>query len=150
MRVCPSKIIHPDTGHSGILGFLSPIVRYETDYCIKECNACTKVCPSSALQPLNLEQKQTYVIGTAHLDKALCLHGISDCNACVNACLFDAIMIYWDKAAYESYAVVDPLKCNGCGACEVCCPTGEIKAIKVLKKMDQIAGRNCGQYINSD
>ena len=33
IRVCPSKIIHPDTGQSGIFGFLSPIVRYETDYC---------------------------------------------------------------------------------------------------------------------
>jgi ferredoxin len=136
MRVCPSQIIHPDTGQSGILGFMSPIVRYETDYCIKECNACTKVCPSGALQRLNLEQKQEYVIGTAQLDKALCLHGISDCSACVNACLFDAIKVYWDKEAYESYLVVDPLKCNGCGACEVCCPTGDIKAIRVLKKSD--------------
>ena len=150
LRVCPSKIIHPDTGQSGILGFMSPVVRYETDYCIKECNACTKACPSRALKPLNLEQKHKYVIGTAHLDKALCLHGISDCNACVNACLFDAIKIYWDKEAYESYPVVDPLKCNGCGACEVCCPTGDIKAIKVLKKTDLGAGRKYSQYIDSD
>ena len=136
MRVCPSKIIHPDTGQSGILGFLSPMVRYETDYCNEECNACTKVCPSTALQPLNLEQKNKYIIGTAHLDRALCLFGISDCNACVNTCPFDAIKVIWDKEAYESYPVVDPLKCNGCGACEVCCPTGDVKAIKVLKKAD--------------
>ena len=88
MRVCPSIIIHPDTGQSGILGFMSPVVRYETDYCIKECNACTKACPSRALHLLNLEQKYKYVIGTAQLDKALCFHGISDCNARVNACLF--------------------------------------------------------------
>ena len=136
MRVCPSQIIHPDTGQSGILGFMSSIVRYETDYCIEECNACTNVFPGRALQPLNLEQKQAYIIGTAQLDKALCLHGISDCDACVNACLFDAIKIYWDKEANESCFVVDSMKCNGCGACEVCCPTGDIKAIKVLKKTD--------------
>ena len=42
----------------------------------------------------------------------------------------------WDKEAYESYPVVDPLKCNGCGACEVRCPTTDIKAIRVLKKTD--------------
>jgi ferredoxin-type protein NapF len=134
IRACPSKIIHPDTGQSGILGFLSPVIRYRTDYCNEKCNACTKVCPSRALQPLNLEQKQKYIIGTAQLDRALCLSGISDCRDCVNACFFDAIKVKWDSEAYESYPVVDPLKCNGCGACEVRCPTGIIRAIKVLKK----------------
>jgi ferredoxin len=136
IRTCPSKIIHPDTGQAGILGFLSPVVRYETDYCNEECNACTTVCPSGALQTLSLEQKNGYVIGQAQLDRALCLWGISDCNACVNACPFDAIQIFWDKEAYESYPVVDLLKCNGCGACEVYCPTGDIKAIRVWKKTD--------------
>jgi ferredoxin len=131
IRACPSRILHPDMGQAGILGFLSPVIRYETDYCLEECNACTKVCPSGALQTLNLEQKQKYVIGRARLDRALCLWGISDCNACVNACYFKAIKIVWDKEAYESYPVVDPGKCNGCGACEVYCPTGTIKAIKV-------------------
>jgi formate hydrogenlyase subunit 6/NADH:ubiquinone oxidoreductase subunit I len=63
--------------------------------------------------------------------------GISDCNACVNACPFDAIQIYWDKEAYESYLFVGLLKCNGCGACEANCPTGGIKAIKVWKKTNQ-------------
>ena len=52
IRTCPSRIIHPDTGQSGILGFLSPVVRYETDYCNEECNACTTVCPSGALQSI--------------------------------------------------------------------------------------------------
>jgi ferredoxin-type protein NapF len=134
IRICPSKIIHHGTGQSGILGFLSPIVRYETNYCLKECNACTKACPSGALKPLDLEQKQKYVIGTAQLDRAICIFGISDCNACLNACFFNAIKITWDKEAYESYPVVDPLKCNGCGACEMRCPTPDIKAIKVWKK----------------
>ncbi len=136
IRACPSKVIHPDTGQTGIRGFLSPVVRYETSYCIEECNACTKVCPSGALQALNLEQKQKYVIGEARLDRALCLFGISDCNACVNACYFKAIRVYWDKEANESYPAVDPLKCNGCGACEACCPTGDIKAIRVQKRAD--------------
>jgi ferredoxin-type protein NapF len=135
IRVCPSKIIHPDTGQSGVLGFLSPVVRYETDYCNKDCSACTKVCPSRALQPLNLEQKQKYVIGTALLDSALCLYGTSDCRACINACNFDAIKIYFDKKAYESYPVVNPSKCNGCGACEVRCPTSGLKAIRIMKKI---------------
>jgi ferredoxin len=134
MRACPSKIIHPDKGQSGVLGFLSPVIRYERDYCKKECNTCTTVCPSGALQSLNLEQKNRYVIGKASVDNSLCLWGVSECNACIRSCPYDAIKIQWNEEAYESFPCVDPLKCNGCGACEAVCPTGELKAIKVRKK----------------
>jgi ferredoxin len=136
IRACPSKIIHPDTAQSGVLGFLSPVVRYKSDYCKEECNACTTVCPSGALQSLNLEQKNKYVIGKARVDTSLCLWGVSECHSCLPSCPYQAIKVQWYEDAYESYPGVDPLKCNGCGACEVCCPTGDLKAIKVLKRTD--------------
>lgn len=136
IRTCPSRIIHPDTGQSGVLGFLSPVVRYETDYCNEECNACTTVCPSGALQGLNLEQKNRYVIGKASVDTSLCLWGYTDCNNCIHACPYEAIEVRWNEEAYESFPGVDPLKCNGCGACEAVCPTGDLKAAKVRKKTD--------------
>ena len=136
VRTCPSKIIHPDTGQSGVLGFLSPVVRYKSDYCKEDCNACTTVCPSGALQSLSLEQKNRYVIGKARVDTSLCLWGVSECHACLPSCPYKAIKVQWYEEAYESYPGVDPLKCNGCGACEVCCPTGDLKAIKVLKRTD--------------
>ncbi len=133
IRACPSGIIHADTGQSGVLGFLSPVIRYETSYCSEECNACTTVCPSGALQSMNLEQKNRYVIGKAGVDAALCLWGVSECNACVGSCPYEAIKVEWNEEAYESFPGVDPLKCNGCGACEAVCPTGDLKAIKVWK-----------------
>jgi ferredoxin len=136
IRTCPSRIIHPDTGQSGILGFMSPVVRYETDYCNEECNACTTVCPSGALKALNLEQKNRYVIGKASVDTSLCLWGFTDCNACIHACPYEAIKVQWYEEAYESFPGVDPLKCNGCGACEAVCPTGDLKAIIVRKEND--------------
>ena len=117
IRTCPSKILHPDTGQSGILGFLSPVVRYETDYCKQDCNACTKVCPSGALQRLNLEQKNRHVIGKASVDTSLCLWGVSECHTCLPSCPYKAIEVRWYEEAYESFPGVDPLKCNGCGAC---------------------------------
>jgi ferredoxin len=134
IRACPSRIIHPDTGQSGVLGFLSPIVRYKTDYCKQECNACTTVCPSGALERLSLEQKNRYIIGKASVDTSLCLWGVSECHACLPSCPYKAIGIQWNEEAYESFPGVDPAKCNGCGACEACCPTGELKAIRVLKR----------------
>jgi ferredoxin-type protein NapF len=136
IRTCPSKIIHPDTGQSGVLGFLSPVVRYESAYCKENCNACTTVCPSGALQSLNLERKNRYVIGKASVDTSLCLWGVSECNACVPSCPYKAIKVQWYEEAYESFPGVDPSKCNGCGACEVVCPTGDLKAIKVRKEND--------------
>jgi ferredoxin len=136
IRACPSQIIHPDRGQSGVLGFLSPVIWYKSDYCKKECNACTTVCPSGALQRLNLEQKNKYVIGKASVDTSLCLWGVSECSACLRPCPYEAIKIQWNEEAYESFPGVDPLKCNGCGACEAACPTGDLKAIKVRKKKD--------------
>jgi ferredoxin len=136
IRACPSRIVHPDPGQSGVLGFLSPVVRYETDYCNEECNACTTVCPSGALQSLNLEQKNKYVIGKASVDTSLCLWGFTDCNNCIHACPYEAIEVRWNEEAYESFPGVDPLKCNGCGACEAICPTGDLKAVKVRKETD--------------
>jgi ferredoxin len=136
IRACPSKILHPDTGQSGVLGFLSPVVRYEKDYCKEKCNACTTVCPSGAIQRLNLERKNRYVIGKATVDTSLCLWGVSECSACLRPCPYEAIKIRWNEEAYESFPGVDPAKCNGCGACEVVCPTGNLKAIKVRKKSD--------------
>jgi formate hydrogenlyase subunit 6/NADH:ubiquinone oxidoreductase subunit I len=133
MSTCPSKIIHPDKGLSGVLGFLSPVVRYERDYCKKECNACTTVCPSGALQSLSLERKNKYVIGKASVDASLCLWGVSECHACLKSCPYEAIKVQWNEEAYESFPGVDPAKCNGCGACEVICPTGNLKALKVRK-----------------
>ncbi len=136
VRACPSNIIHPDTGQAGILGFLAPTIRFETDYCKEDCNACTKACPSGALQTLNLEQKHKYVIGLARVNRSLCLCNINECNECVYSCPFEAVKMSWDREADESYPAVDPLKCCGCGACEVYCPALGIKAIKVWKNTD--------------
>jgi ferredoxin len=117
-----------------VLGFLSPVIQYKLDYCKQNCNACTTVCPSGALQRLNLEQKNRYIIGKASVDKSLCLWGVSECKACLKPCPYKAIKILWDEEKYETFPGVDPAKCNGCGACEAVCPTGNLKAIKVRKE----------------
>ena len=134
-RVCPSEIIQADTGKSGVLGFMTPVVSYKKGYCIETCNECTKICPSGALKKLTLDKKNKYIIGRALLDPSLCymVRGVNDCDICVRSCPFDAVYTYWDDEAYVAFPFVDPAKCNGCGACERFCPTGDIRAITVLK-----------------
>jgi MauM/NapG family ferredoxin protein len=135
VRACPSKIIHPDVGDARLAGLLAPKVRYEKNYCLEDCIKCIQACPTGALQILNLDQKRAYVIGEALVDASLCLLalGEKDCDACMRSCPFEAVQIYWDEDRYIAYPIVDSKKCNGCGACEVACPTDSIKAIRVWK-----------------
>jgi ferredoxin-type protein NapF len=138
LRACPSRIIHPDMGTAGVSGLLAPVIRYDKTYCREECRACTQVCPSGAIEPLDLEQKNRHVIGEALVDGSLCLLalGRKDCNACERACPFDAVQVRWDEERYAAYPVVRTDKCNGCGACEAACPAESIKAIRVWKRVD--------------
>ena len=134
-HACPTKIIHPDTGHEGgLAGFAAPVVKFDRDYkyCLETCNACTQVCPTGALTALPLEQKNKYLIGEALVDNNLCLTalGKKECDACEQACPYDAVKITWDEDQYNAYPVVND-KCVGCGACEVVCPTNPVRAIRI-------------------
>jgi len=135
VHACPTKVIHPDTGHeAGLAGFAAPIIRFDRDYkyCLETCNACTQVCPTGALTPLDLQQKNKHIIGEALVDNDVCLTalGKKECDACELACPYDAVKITWDEEQYNAYPVVND-KCIGCGACEVACPTTPVKAIRV-------------------
>ena len=108
---------------------------YDKKYCLPDCVDCTMVCPSGALQRLDIERKRRYIIGEALIDHSLCLVtlGRKDCDACVAACPFGAVRIHWDDELYAAYPLIDMNNCNGCGACEVVCPVEGYKAIRVWK-----------------
>lgn len=135
VHACPTKIIHPDTGHeAGLAGFAAPVIKFDRDYnyCLETCNDCTQVCPTGALTALPLKQKNKYVIGEALVDTNICLTslGKKECDACELACPYDAVKITWDEKQYNANPIVND-KCIGCGACEVVCPTTPVKAIRV-------------------
>jgi ferredoxin-type protein NapF len=137
--VCPTRIIHPDAGAAGLAGLLAPVLRFAPErYCLEGCKACTQACPSGALSALDLAAKRRYVIGEALVDTDLCLLilGRRECDVCARACPYDAIEIIWDEAQYVAYPQVDYQRCNGCGACQIACPTEEVKAIAVWPLLD--------------
>jgi ferredoxin-type protein NapF len=141
--VCPTRIILPDPGHAGVAGLLAPLLRYDgAGYCRENCNACTQACPSGALTALDRDAKQRYIIGEALVDADRCLLvlGRKECDACAIACPFGAVTVAWDEMQYLAYPLVDYQRCNGCGACQIACPTEPVKAIVVWPSLPDPTG----------
>jgi ferredoxin-type protein NapF len=135
MRSCPHGIIRHDTGQHGVASILTPVLSFAQDYCREDCIRCTRVCPSGALVGVDLEKKAHIQIGLAQVDMNLCLLGEDrECSACMRWCPYNAIRYVFSEAEYTLVPVIDTAKCNGCGACEVACPTSPRKAISVLSE----------------
>jgi len=133
IRACPHDIIRRDTTRHGLTSTLTPILNFDKDYCREDCISCTNVCPSGALMGVDLDKKPDIKIGMARVDMNLCLLGKDrECTACMRWCHYNAIRYVFKEAQYSLVPVIDPAKCNGCGACEVACPTTPQKAIRVL------------------
>jgi MauM/NapG family ferredoxin protein len=133
VRSCPHEIIRRDTGQHGFAGFLTPVLTFDKDYCREDCNFCTLVCPSGALAAVALDNKQNIRIGIPKVDMDLCLLGEDhECSACARWCPYNAIRYVFSEAEYMLVPVIDAGKCNGCGACEVACPTKPHKAIRIF------------------
>ncbi len=131
-QVCPSNIIQPDFGASGLAGFLTPQLHFKTDYCREDCHRCGEVCPSSAIARLPLAEKQQQVIGRAVVDLNLCLLAQGrECTACIQKCPYQAIAMESSDGGFSNQPSVIPDRCNGCGACETVCPTQPVRAMQV-------------------
>ncbi len=131
-QVCPAKIIQPDVGASGVAGFLTPRLRFESDYCREDCHRCNKVCPSGAIARLSLLEKKRHVIGQAVVDLDLCLLAQGrECTACIQKCPYEAIALDSADGGFSNEPRVVLDRCNGCGACEAVCPTQPVRAMRV-------------------
>ena len=135
IRSCPHSIIRRDTGQHGIAGILTPVLTFDKNYCREDCIRCTLVCPSGALVGVDLDNKPDIQIGMAQVDMNLCLLGEDhECSACMRWCPYNAIRYVFSETEYMLVPVIDAGKCNGCGACEVACPTSPRKAIRVFSE----------------
>lgn len=129
---CPTKVLQPSFDSSQWSHFLQPAMDYQKSYCEYQCNTCSEVCPSGAIQKITLAEKQRTQIGQVDLIKHLCVvyKNQRACGACAEHCPTTAVRMVAFKDGLEG-PVVDPKLCIGCGHCENVCPARPKKAIIV-------------------
>lgn len=125
LKVCPNSALQMSLFEGGWEGFWTPRIMPRHGYCDYECNACGQVCPSEAIPPLPLEEKQKAVIGIAYVDSEHCIR----CFICQKVCPVEAIGEVMVEDANFPQAM--PELCIGCGACEYECPVEGESAIRV-------------------
>lgn len=125
IAACPAKVLKPASNEYGWQRSLRPVMNYDENYCRYNCTVCTRVCPTSALTPLTIDEKHTAVIGIANVDRTKCI----GCGLCVSRCPHKAIAMKLTEG--KRAAVVDRDKCIGCGSCQYICPATPDRAIVV-------------------
>ena len=122
-RACPSGIVRQDLRLADPTGLLTPVLRFDGDYCREDCRACGLSCPSGAIERLPLAEKNRRAIGIARIDLAGCLLAREkECGHCIPACPYAAIQESFSDATWTASVRVDAARCNGCGACLRVCP----------------------------
>ena len=140
-RACPSHIIQPDLGSSGLAGLLTPRLSFAAGYCREDCRRCHEACPSGAIPRLSLAAKRRRIIGPAVVDPAICLLANGrECVACVKECPYQAIAMQSSDGGFSNQPRVDLARCTGCGACEAVCPVRPRRAIVILPKPGILRG----------
>jgi len=138
VKACPSGIISQELNLSDPAGLLTPVVHFEKlaeeaedydRYCRTDCNACTQACPTGAIEALSKADKLLRPIGLAKVDTDGCLlKNGGMCDVCRFDCPRGAINTS-DIDMFSSEVIIDPAKCNGCGACVPVCPVGVLEVI---------------------
>ncbi|MGQ9620349.1 MAG: 4Fe-4S binding protein [Bacteroidales bacterium] len=129
-KSCPTGIIVHRINPSDLLSFMTPEVRFESGYCLEECNLCSKVCSTGSITLFSPEAKREIIMGKAEIiiSDCLLLKNI-ECNRCKASCCYQAIEFNFSDDLSKTIPVIDKVICVGCGACAVICPLRTIKII---------------------
>ena len=133
VAVCPTQVLRPS---ADLTTFMQPEMSYEKGYCRPECNKCSQVCPTGAINPITVEEKSSIQVGHAEWNRKNCivLTDDVDCDNCERHCPTGAItMILSDYRDLKSRKIpsINKHLCIGCGACENLCPSRPFSAIYV-------------------
>ncbi|MGE5610081.1 MAG: 4Fe-4S binding protein [Bacillota bacterium] len=156
-KVCPGPVLQPAGLAMGLEALWTPMAVLSHAGCHQDCNFCTQVCPTGAIQPLSIEEKRKTKMGLAVIDTAACLphRGERDCQLCYQECEaagYHAIQmrtiqlkvgevpagvasqLELEEMARIEAPFVDAAKCVGCGLCEYRCHTALVKQQTLLPK----------------
>ena len=131
VAACPNQVLRPseDLEH-----LMQPTMDFDRGYCRPECNRCSQVCPTGAIQPITIEERTAHQVGHAVWVKKNCVvltDGV-DCGNCARHCPTGAIeMMPLDDNDEVWVPAVNEELCIGCGACENLCPARPFSAIYV-------------------
>jgi ferredoxin len=123
VSACPTHVLQPAINQYGLNGFMQPFMDYETSFCNFDCHKCADVCPTGAILPLAIEEKQRTQMGKAVFVRQNCVvyTDETDCGACSEHCPTKAV----DMVPYKNGLMIPEVNqdiCIGCGACEYPCP----------------------------
>lgn len=134
-RICSTTggCLQPALLESGWEGLLTPIAMPRNGFCEYNCNLCGQVCPTGAIQALEVEDKQKLKMGTAFFDKNRCIpwYRMANCLVCEEHCPTPQKAIQFDeKEVVRSngekllvkFPYVKEELCVGCGICVTKCP----------------------------
>lgn len=144
MKVCPTNGLQPALLESGVEGIFTPRLIPRIGWCEKNCNLCSQVCPTGAIRTVDLEERETLIIGTAVILRDLCIPWSEDrdCIVCEEMCptatksiRFTEKMITRNDGSRGIVKLPYVLEdiCIGCGICENKCPVRGSGAIKVRR-----------------
>ena len=125
---CPNKVLRPSSSPEH---FMQPELGFENGWCRPECTKCSEYCPTGAIELITREEKTQYHIGTASVDRELCIaEKGTQCGNCAQKCPAGAISMVPGPGGVRIPAVNESI-CIGCGACEFLCPARPISAITI-------------------
>jgi len=151
VRICATsgKCLQHALGLGGLESILTPLAQFRSGYCEVNCNLCGQICPTKAIRPLALPDKQKTKMGLAIFIKDRCIpyRLNQNCMVCEEHCPVADKAIQTEKRTYHDastgltrvvdYPFVIPELCIGCGICENKCPLSGEAGIIVVREGEE-------------
>jgi MauM/NapG family ferredoxin protein len=138
--VCPTGGLRPLRTVGRVDAIFTPELVPRIGPCLPECVACGEACPTGAIPKLSAAEKAAQTIGSAEIDRAVCLPWVSGhrCVICVDACPAEFHAVELRSVAPRIFRpFVEASRCTGCGICEYRCPVENRAAIRVRPKSNE-------------